>query len=47
MPGYTFHVLVTTLSLDPVATWRFYNGRAESENPLKELKQDFGADGFN
>src|SRR6266446_1228333 len=43
---YTFHVLVTTLSLDPVQTWRFYNSRAESENRLKELKEDFGADGF-
>jgi hypothetical protein len=46
VPGYTFHVLVTTLSLDPVQTWRFYNSRAESENRLKELKEDFGADGF-
>src|SRR5712691_6838160 len=31
---------------DPVQTWRFYNSRAESENRIKELKQDFGADGF-
>ena len=46
MPGYTFHVLVTTLGHDPVATWRFYNSRAESENRIKELKEDFGADGF-
>src|SRR5215470_18175936 len=23
VPGYTFHVLVTTLGHDPVATWRF------------------------
>src|SRR6266849_6486398 len=42
----TFHVLVTTLDHDPVQTWRFYNSRAESENRIKELKQDFGADGF-
>ncbi len=46
VPGYTFHVLVTTLDHDPVQTWRFYNSRAESENRIKELKQDFGADGF-
>lgn len=46
VPGYTFHVLVTTLGHDPVATWRFYNSRAESENRIKELKEDFGADGF-
>lgn len=32
VPGYTFHVLVTTLRHDPVQTWRFYNSRAESEN---------------
>jgi Transposase DDE domain group 1 len=46
VPGYTFHVLVTTLSHDPVTTWRCYNSRAESENRIKELKEDFGADGF-
>lgn len=46
VPGYTFHVLVTTLGHDPVVTWRFYNSRAESENRIKELKEDFGADGF-
>jgi hypothetical protein len=46
VPGYTFHVLVTTLGHDPVQTWRFYNSRAESENRIKELKEDFGADGF-
>jgi hypothetical protein len=46
VPGYTFHVLVTTLHHDPLATWRFYNSRAESENRIKELKEDFAADGF-
>jgi hypothetical protein len=46
VPGYTFHVLVTTLGHDPVATWRFYHSRAESEHRIKELKEDFGADGF-
>ena len=46
VPGYTFQVLVTTLSHDPVTTWRFYNSRAESENRIQELKEDFGADGF-
>ena len=29
-----------------MATWRFYNSSAESENRIKELKEDFGADGF-
>src|SRR5438105_3708659 len=46
VPGYTFHVLVTTLSHDPVQTWRFYNSRAAIENRIKELKEDFGAGGF-
>lgn len=46
VPGYSFHVLVTTLALDPVQSWHFYNSRADSENRLKELKEDFGADGF-
>jgi Transposase DDE domain group 1 len=46
VPGYTFHVLITTLGHDPVATWRFYNSRAESENRIKDLKEDFGADSF-
>src|SRR5215469_15492674 len=36
----------STLGHDPVATWRFYNSRAESENRIKELKEDFGAGGF-
>jgi hypothetical protein len=46
VPGYSFHVLVTTLAHQPVETWHFYNSRADSENRLKELKEDFGADGF-
>jgi hypothetical protein len=46
VPGYTFHALVTTLELSPVDAWHFYNGRADSENRFKELKEDFGADGF-
>jgi hypothetical protein len=46
VPGYTFHGIVTTLALSPVETWRFYNSRADCENRLKELKDDFGAAGF-
>jgi hypothetical protein len=46
VPGYTFHAVVTTLALSAVDVWRFYNSRAESENRIKELKEDFGADGF-
>ena len=46
VPGYTFHTLVTSLALPAADVWRFYNGRADSENRLKELKEDFGANGF-
>jgi hypothetical protein len=46
VPGYTFHAVVTTLPLAPEDVWRFYNSRADSENRLKELKDDFGARGF-
>jgi hypothetical protein len=47
VPGYTFHAVVTTLPLAPEDVWRFYNHRADSENRLKELKEDFGARGFS
>ena len=46
LPGYTFHTVVTTLDLPAIDVWRFYNGRADCENRLKELKDDFGASGF-
>jgi hypothetical protein len=46
LPGYTFHAVVTNLSLSPEEAWRFYNGRADCENRIKELKLDFAADGF-
>ncbi len=45
-PGYRFHAVVTTLALAPEDVWRTYNGRADTENRLKELKYSFGADGF-
>ncbi len=47
VPGYTFHAVVTTLPLPPEDVWRFYNSHADSENRLKELKEDFGARGFS
>jgi hypothetical protein len=46
LPGYTFHTIVTTLERPAIEVWRFYNGRADCENRLKELKHDYGADGF-
>ena len=46
MPGYRFHALVTSLDDAPEEVWRFYNGRSDAENRIKELKQDFGLGGF-
>jgi hypothetical protein len=46
VPGYTFHTVVTTLALPAADVWRFYNARADCENRLKELKEDFAANGF-
>ena len=46
LPGYTFHTVVTTLDRPAIEVWRFYNGRSDCENRLKELKHDYGADGF-
>ena len=44
VPGYRFQVLVTNLSweVQPLEVWRRYNGRAGSENVIKELDADFG-----
>jgi len=46
IPGYTFHAVITNLSLPPEEVWRFYNRRADCENRIKELKLDFAANGF-
>ena len=43
--GFSVHLLVTSLAHDPVQTWHFYS-RTDTENRLKELKEDFGANGF-
>lgn len=44
LPDYQFQVLVTNLPLashDAVAVWRRYNGRADIENRIKELGDQF------
>lgn len=43
VPGYKFQALVTTLSTPPLEVWRFYNGRADCENVIKELQDGFAA----
>ena len=44
LPGYRFQALVTNLppSVDALGVWRRYNGRAEIENRIKELGEQFG-----
>lgn len=46
VPLYTFHFVMTSLELPGEDVWRFYNERAECENRLKELKNDYGANRF-
>ncbi len=43
VPGYLFQALVTSLpaSVSPLAVWRYYNGRADCENVIKELQSGF------
>ena len=46
VPGYTFRIIVTNRTEEPLKLWRDYNGRAAIEERIKELKHDLGADGF-
>jgi hypothetical protein len=44
VPGYRFQALTTNLprSVDALGVWRQYNGRADIENRIKELGEQFG-----
>ena len=44
VPGYRFQSLLTNLptTVNALAVWRRYNGRADSENRIKELGDQFG-----
>jgi len=44
LPGYRFQALVTNLpkSVSALQVWRRYNGRADVENRIKELGDQFG-----
>ena len=46
VPGYLFQALVTSqpASLAPLEVWRYYNGRADCENVIKELQDGFAVD---
>jgi len=44
VPGYHFQALATSLPAathPPLAVWRYYNGRADCENVIKELQPGF------
>jgi len=45
-PGYTYRVVVTSLPYAAEVVSRMYAGRADSENRIKELKEDLSLDTF-
>ncbi len=45
-PHYRFSCYVTNLDLPLDQVWNIYNSRADCENRIKELKQDFGLSQF-
>ena len=45
-PDYRYSIYVTNLDLPVSEIWNIYNGRADCENRIKELKQDFGLESF-
>lgn len=45
-PGYTYRVLVTSVPFTAELVTRMYAGRADSENRIKELKEDLSLDTF-
>ena len=46
VPGYTYSIYVTNLSLPAIQVQALYQGRADSENRIKELLHDFAISGF-
>ena len=46
MPGYRYSCYVTNLDLPLDQIWNIYNTRADCENRIKELKNDFGLESF-
>ena len=45
-PGYRYSCYVTNLDLPLDQVWNIYNTRADCENRIKELKNDFGLENF-
>jgi hypothetical protein len=46
VPGYSYSVYITNLSLPALQVQALYHSRADSENRIKELLQDFAISGF-
>jgi hypothetical protein len=46
LPGYVFQAILTNRTDAPEEIWRFYRGHAEIETKIRELKWDYGIDGF-
>lgn len=43
---YRYQCIFTNQTLEATKIWEQYKGRADAENRIQELKNDFGADGF-
>jgi hypothetical protein len=46
MPMYRYSCYVTNMDLPLDVIWNIYNSRADCENRIKELKEDFGLENF-
>ena len=44
--AYAYQAILTDRTDPPEEVWRFYRGHAEIENQIRELKWDYGIDGF-
>lgn len=45
--NYRYSCYITNLDLPAATVWRLYRGRADAENRIKELKEDFAFASFN
>lgn len=45
--NHRYSCYITNLDFSPQIIWNMYKGRADCENRIKELKQDFGFENFN
>lgn len=46
-PAYLYQAILTNRADSPEQVWRFYRGHAEIETKIRELKWDYGIDGFS